>query len=167
MDWVGITGDWRHLHEANQPELWQTAPEEGSLPPREAGWLTQLLSAHTGAARWWYALWVGFANLPGAWHGRPTVAMPQREMYLFGGEPGAAASSFAPPPWHQSANLWWPDDAAWCVATDIDLMSTYIGGSRDAIAAVVAHPELEAAEVPPTQTLAYDTDTLNPLPVPR
>ena len=27
-------------------------------------------------------------------------------------------------------NLWWPADRAWRVASDIDLPSTYLGGTR-------------------------------------
>lgn len=30
---------------------------------------------------------------------------------------------------HQSANLAWPSDHAWCIATEIDFNTTYIGGS--------------------------------------
>lgn len=44
----------------------------------------------------------------------------------------------------QSANLWWPDDRAWCVATEIDFMTTYIAGTAEAIAAIVARADLEA-----------------------
>ena len=28
-----------------------------------------------------------------------------------------------------SPSIWWPEDRAWCVATDIDLFDTYVGGS--------------------------------------
>ena len=46
--------------------------------------------------------------------------------------------------WNQSPNLWWPDDRAWCVATEIYGYSTYMGGSRPCIDAVLASPDLEA-----------------------
>src|SRR5690349_23203664 len=42
------------------------------------------------------------------------------------------------------ANLWWPDDRAWCVVTDIDLTSTYVGGSAGCIGELLAHTGLEA-----------------------
>ena len=35
-------------------------------------------------------------------------------------------------------NIIWPDDRAWCVATEIDLDSTYLGGSMELIEAVLA-----------------------------
>jgi hypothetical protein len=50
----------------------------------------------------------------------------------------------------QSPNLWWPDDRAWCVATEIDFSSTYLGGS-DAVIEKLLHDErLEAIRVDPT-----------------
>ena len=53
-----------------------------------------------------------------------------------------------PPPFHQSANLWWPEDRAWCVGTEIDLMTTYVGGTREAVTAIL-ESELEAHQVEP------------------
>jgi len=44
-------------------------------------------------------------------------------------------------------NLWWPNDRAWFVATEIDLVSTYVGGRADLVRAIVASPDLEAFEV--------------------
>ena len=50
----------------------------------------------------------------------------------------------------QSPNLWWPDDRAWCVATEIDFSSTYLGGS-DAVIEKLLHDErVEAIRVDPT-----------------
>jgi hypothetical protein len=49
----------------------------------------------------------------------------------------------------QTARIWWPDDHAWCVATEIDLMSTYIGCSRDCADELLARPELETFELDP------------------
>ena len=46
--------------------------------------------------------------------------------------------------WSNSPNIWWPGDRSWCVATDIDLCHTYIGGSRECIEAILSHPDLEA-----------------------
>jgi hypothetical protein len=60
--------------------------------------------------------------------------------------------------------LWWPDDHAWCVATDVDLMSTYVGGSADCIDRLVFDDELEAMVVPGDQSVQFDADTINPTP---
>ena len=68
------------------------------------------------------------------------------------------------PPRYQSANLWWPEDRSWCVATEIDFNTTYIAGSQALIDALLAHPELETYQAQPTDHITYDSDTLNPLP---
>lgn len=64
----------------------------------------------------------------------------------------------------QSANLWWPQDLAWCVATEIDLMETLVGGSAAAIAAVLANRRLESWATTPTGRVDSAGDTRNPLP---
>jgi hypothetical protein len=63
-------------------------------------------------------------------------------------------------------SLWWPEDRAWCVGTDIDLMSTYVGGSKACIDAVLADDRLEGLPVSVDQSVTWAADTINPLPVP-
>jgi hypothetical protein len=43
-----------------------------------------------------------------------------------------------------SPNLWWPDDRAWCVASEIDLAWTYVGGTEALINDILANSQLEA-----------------------
>jgi hypothetical protein len=50
------------------------------------------------------------------------------------------------------------------VATDVDLMSTYVGGSRACVDAIVSSAELEAFEVSRDQSLRWDSDAVNPTP---
>ncbi|WP_139277699.1 hypothetical protein [Rhodococcus marinonascens] len=61
-------------------------------------------------------------------------------------------------------NMWWPADRAWCVATDIDLMSTYVGASTEASIAVAAEATLEVVGASKDQRVTWDSDTTNPLP---
>ncbi|AOD24491.1 hypothetical protein IM25_18105 [Rhodococcus sp. p52] len=61
-------------------------------------------------------------------------------------------------------NLWWPQDRAWLVATDIDLMSTYIGSSTDCALALAAHPDLEVIDTSKLRKVTWDSDEINPLP---
>jgi hypothetical protein len=63
-------------------------------------------------------------------------------------------------------SIWWPEDRAWCVGTDIDLMTTYVGGSQAAIDALLADEQLEASAVSDDQPVTWDADTVNPLPDP-
>lgn len=46
----------------------------------------------------------------------------------------------------QSPNIWWPDDHAWCVASEIDYEFTYVGGSRELIDDLLALSCLEVKE---------------------
>jgi hypothetical protein len=85
-------------------------------------------------------------------------------MILFSGRLSAAMTSFSNELIRHSASLWWPSDRAWCVATDVDLMSTYIGASDAAIDALGAEPALEVLRVSVDQGLTYDADTVNPEP---
>jgi hypothetical protein len=60
-----------------------------------------------------------------------------------------------------SCNLWWPADHAWCVATEIDLDSTYVGGSEACIEELLANSELEVARLDGAAGVTADSDTLN------
>jgi hypothetical protein len=75
-----------------------------------------------------------------------------------------AVRNLAPEPHEQSANLWWPADRAWCVVTDIDLMSTYVGGSAAAVAELLGAAGLEVAPATPEDPIAWGEDPVNPVP---
>jgi len=89
-----------------------------------------------------------------------------REMWLLHGPVEAAAISPYSTPAFGSVNLWWPEDQAWCVGTDIDLMTTYVGGSGDCIQGLLADRSLEALAVSVDQLVTWDGDKINPLPGP-
>lgn len=168
MQWPSITGSWGFLHGDGQPGLWDIPPEEGSLPVRQAARLARLLAAHTTTPeRCWFAVWEGFGDLVlPVGDEIPRVEMPARPMLLLSGPLRAATTSFASFR-DQLASLWWPDDRAWCVATDVDLMTTYVGGSRECVAALTADDGLEAMEISADQRLAWDSDPVNPVPPDR
>lgn len=69
-----------------------------------------------------------------------------------------------PVPWSQSANLIWPDDRAWCIATEIDWDSTLIAASGDVAQAILADRRLEAFPVGYDDDLSWCGDTVNPRP---
>ena len=68
-------------------------------------------------------------------------------------------------PFTQSANLSWPNDRAWLIATEIDFVSTYIGASRSCIEAILGCANIEAAEVEPSDGVTWGADLLNPAPI--
>jgi hypothetical protein len=63
--------------------------------------------------------------------------------------------------WWQSPNIWWPEDRAWCVATEIDSFDTYVGGNEACIERILACRGLEA--LPATIEARFDlrADTIN------
>jgi hypothetical protein len=86
----------------------------------------------------------------------------ERDVVLVRGPIDAAARNLAPEPHEQSANLWWPADRSWCVVTDIDLMSSYVGGSAACIAELLARPGLEVAPATPDDPVAVDQVNASP-----
>ncbi|HEX4166788.1 MAG TPA: hypothetical protein VHZ55_15085 [Bryobacteraceae bacterium] len=96
------------------------------------------------------------------------VSLPQRNYFLFKGPLLAASELGWTTPWEsfdaQSPNLFWPQDHAWCVATDIDLFCTLIGGSEKLADALVAEPRLETWRVFFGDPIAWDSDMVNTRP---
>jgi hypothetical protein len=164
MQWPSITGDWSLVHGGSQPGVWDHEPMEGSLPAEIGLVLADVLAMHTATPdRCWFAIWEGFGALPDVVRAAPRFEVPARAYFLFEG-PAAAIAADVMAPFRQTANIWWPDDRSWCVATEIDLMSTYIGCSRGCADDLLARSSLEICEVPASAGIGWDSDTLNPPP---
>lgn len=115
--------------------------------------LEHLGSATTTPDECYFAIWEGFGDLAVPDWLTPKLELPGRAYHVFTGPLPAALTSydqmqFLHPEWphHRSANLWWPADHAWCVATEIDFAWTYVGASRECIDAVLADPRIESVE---------------------
>jgi hypothetical protein len=74
--------------------------------------------------------------------------LPWRDYVLFVG-PLAALHSLVESQDGQTPNLWWPDDGAWCVGTEIDLPWTYIADSAALITDLLTDPRLETQPADP------------------
>jgi hypothetical protein len=166
MQWPSITGSYRYYEGDGAPGVWDREPEEGSLPQALVPVLTSVLSRHTATpGRCWFAVWEGWGCLePGA-RDAPAFEIPARRLYLLTGPIAAVRTSLCAPPSWQSPTLWWPEDRAWCVETEVDFMSTYVGGSRECVAELVGHPDLEAFPVDPADGVNWPSDQVNPPPV--
>jgi hypothetical protein len=169
---------------------WPNPPQEGSLDRQEATALVSLLRAHTTTpTHCWLAIWHGFSQLTGsvqvhavggrglrAWlqqrrvarrvapprdlAAAPTVSLPNREYFLYRG-PIDVVPRFEHLPWHlQTPNMWWPEDRAWFVATEIDFDSTLVACTR-ACGAALLGSDLEVIEVSSETRLDIDGDTVN------
>jgi hypothetical protein len=166
-------------------------PRNGILPESQVRVLADLLSRHTStAARCWFCLWEGYGyfsegavmvfrsyrnSWAGRWArwrhqhvrvsfrrarprsipGRRVTPNSARSYLLFTGSVNRAAG------WRDGPNIWWPDDRAWCVASEIDLPYTYIGGSIDLIDAILKDPALEAVPSDIGDGITYDSDKVN------
>jgi hypothetical protein len=151
-------------------------PRDGCLPIDFVGPLIEHLRSDTTTPdRCFFAVWEGFgggstfirfepgtswwqrrkarkalalASRPPSWKSqRPTLELPARSYHVFAGPIEGAGSNLSGSHigW-QSANLWWPADHAWCVATEIDNAWTYVGASRRCIDTILADGRLGASE---------------------
>ena len=139
-------------HEPAGAEPWPGhVPQVGSLHPADAQALAAVLARHTSTpGRCWFCLWEGWGAL--ALPASRRVEFPARSYVLFTG-PLSAVLSLITAHDGYSPNLWWPDDRAWCVATEIDLPWTYVGGSDALVGDVLADAILETQPASPSDDL--------------
>jgi hypothetical protein len=141
-------------------------PTDGTLSGGDAATLVDVLARH-GVSGCWFGLWSGYGwenavyllaadapaelrtnppkppdPIPGRVREGAQLRLPHRDYFVFTG-PVEAALTFVPGQ-RQTPNLWWPDDRSWFVGSEIDLPWTYVGGTRELIDEVLAHPGLEA-----------------------
>ncbi|MDQ6617805.1 MAG: hypothetical protein M3083_24425 [Actinomycetota bacterium] len=57
--------------------------------------------------------------------------------------------------------MWWPDDRAWRVATEVDYAWTYVGGTSHLVDRLLGDERLEALPARLTDQPFYDSDLLN------
>jgi hypothetical protein len=162
-------------------------PPDGNLPTELLRSLCTTLGEHTSTpTSCWFCLWDGYGWL----HGSPAVTimgshgpipvppafpaealegsrlqLPSRGYLMFAGSLAAATELGWTDPYGfffpQSPNLFWPQDHAWCVASEIDLFCTLVAGSEALAQALVDDPRLEAWRVQPADPIAFDSDQIN------
>lgn len=168
-----------------QPGLFDGWPQTGSLPLELARALVDVLDDHTRTPeRCWFAAWEGwgdpvFATIGGGSNETfvprpetviarpkvPTFKVPGRGYYIARGPLASALDTvYGVASHYQSASVWWPDDRAWCVATEVDFDWTYVGGSSECIAGVLSSPGLEALPARLSDGVSYAGDPINPTP---
>jgi hypothetical protein len=151
----------------SQPGIFDHAPDVGRLSFEIVAALAASLARHTTTPnRCWFAFWEGFGGLPGDIRDAPTFSAPNRTYHLLSGPIEAAPETAGDPLFQQSPNLWWPDDHAWCVATEIDLNSTYIACDETCRDEIVALNNVEALPIDPATGISFRSDLLNPLDEP-
>ncbi|MGH3948798.1 MAG: hypothetical protein ACRDSE_06725, partial [Pseudonocardiaceae bacterium] len=131
-------------------------PQPGEIPPTLAHVMAEVLGQRTATpGRCFFAFWDGWAGLNPVHGFGAAFAVPGRRYYIYHAPISAAvdrlesrieprgsqavahvaahsgmATASTPHTGIVSTNppsLWWPDDQAWCVATEIDMACTYVG----------------------------------------
>ncbi len=177
MQWPSLVGTYRSGTDPRVKDHPGVEPDMGSLPLPVAKAVMEVLRGHTTTPEQCsFAAWEGWGFDPDDFvTNAPAFELPARNYLLVDGPIEAVLESLMDPPaivvekglprpHYQSPSLWWPDDRAWCVASEIDLQSTYVGGSRRCIEALLEDHQLETYEVQPSDGVTWDDDGINPKP---
>lgn len=159
-------------HGPGGPVPWESPPVQGSLYPPDAEALATILRGWTTSPqRCWFCVWDGFGwqglslatagevpfripdPVPPGVRNGPRVRLPNRDYLLYAGPVEAVTATVGLGGDRQTANLWWPDDKAWCVASEIDLAWTYVGGPAGLIESVLHDGRVEALPAEPHDPL--------------
>jgi hypothetical protein len=149
-------------------------PAEGSLYLPDAEILAGLVREWTATpGRCWFCVWDGydwagimFARpgetgvrmpdpVPATIRNGPRVRLPNRDYLLYAGPVDSVAAVSPLSALEQTPNLWWPVDRAWCVATEIDLPWTYVGGPVSLIDSILGDERIEALPAEPGDPLTH------------
>lgn len=151
---------------AGQPGVFDEAPARGNLPCDLLDSLASALALYTttpGAC--YFAMWEGWGGLPADMESAPTFSVPGRTYHLLTGSVEAVRELVRWDwRWDRSPSLWWPEDHAWCFATDVDSMTTYIGTDHRCAQQLLSLSGVEAAPVSPDLGIDWLSDTVNPRP---
>ena len=145
-------------------DAWITGPTEGSLEPDLARTLQSVLASATeDSVPCWFGIWEGFGYLTEAQRAAPAIESPGRRWHLFRAPLDHLERSFVDGFENQTANLAWPENRSWCLATEIDAEVTYVGGSKGLISAILDEPGLDAVPARLHERLAKLGDVLTPI----
>lgn len=186
MQWHAIVGASESLNMTDSSWPGENPRRGNVVEPSVLRSLVDVLSAHTTTPQTCLlGLWAGYGFIDGGTsfvaypigsgkiggprhqppafsRDRPTLLLPWREYFLFRG-PATAALEMSSR-WDQSPNLFWPEDRAWFMASEIDFDSTVIGGSKELSRAILNTPTIDAWAVEPQDRLSADADNINAVP---
>jgi hypothetical protein len=150
------------------PRPWRSqGPLSGTLYPDDARALVSIAREYTTTPQQcWCCIWEGYGGtrvpygpssepgypplpplIPDEVREGPKVVAPYRNYFLYESSIDASfIDTFQLLDGH-SPTLWWPDDHSWFVGTEIYSDSTYVGGPRAMIEAILQCADLEAFRV--------------------
>ncbi len=137
---------------------WEGWGDPVPLMPPPRGLLDRIRQRRTASA---YSSGEVFAGTPREHKGDTAhFHIPGRGFYLFEGTLDEVTTG-----WDGTGgelpSMWWSKDQSWCVATEIDFDSTYVGGSRACIDDLFSHDSLEALEASINNRIGRPSDTIN------
>lgn len=138
-------------------------PEEGSIPETTLAAIFQLCPADGEVL---FGVWEGYGSWTNQQDGHVLATGSYGRSYrLFTADKSAHTRWPGMDPWWpNSANLIWPRDHSWCIATEIDWDSTLIACTRHVATAILTDESLETFTVGYDDDLSWYGDTINPHP---
>jgi hypothetical protein len=131
-------------------------PQTG-VTPKQARYLTGALGDGDGSATLLTPLGEPSVPvpdpIPAAVRRGPKVRLADDDYLLYAGPVEAVAALAPMSDMDQTPCLWWPDDRAWCVASNIDLPWTYVGGPAGLIERILDDGRIEALPAEPGDPL--------------
>lgn len=161
MQWEAIS---RPRTPTLEPPPFAEAPEVGYCPSDMRRPLAERLARHTTTpGSCWVCVWEGFSGVGEAFPRAARVRLPGRDYILLSASIEAIADGvllqrLGPNP---GPNLWWPEDRAWCVSTEIDFCWTYVAGANVCIEDMFADERLEVFITVPEHRGDYGSDAIN------
>ena len=141
---------------------WADKPLVGQLPDTEAKTIISTLRHSTTTPEQCCLLvWEGYGGIELFYPPSEKLELPGRSYLTFTGPVDAVLELLDEGNLLQGPNFWLPEDKAWIVATEIDFVETYVGGSADCINQLLGDPELEAFPASFDARVGFFADTIN------
>ena len=137
-------------------------PFIGQLPEAETKRVAATLQDFTATPEQCYLLvWEGYGGMELFYPPTAKLVLPSRTYLAFTGPIDGVLELARDANMLEGPNLWWPEDKAWIVGTEIDSMETYVGGSAACIDALLGDPEIETFPFAINDSVIFDADTVN------
>lgn len=141
-------------------------PEDGALPRPSLAALVGTLAVYTATPESCFVgVWEGRGWLHSELVETARLELPERAHLIFEGLLVAVLDLgwLAPggPFMHEAPSVMWPADRAWFVSTDVDLDSTYVGGSTALVNALRSDRRLEVWPASPSDSITVGSDEIN------
>ena len=145
---------------------YRTDPSDGSIPLATLGALSAVLGPHTTTPDDCYiGVWEGYGRVDRSWEASLHLRLEARTHLVREGPLSAIDEVGCTWPdgtfRRDSPSVMWPADRAWFLSNDVDLDSTYIGGSAALVEALVADRGIEAWPVQESDSVLFDSDLVN------